>query len=379
MKPHRTTVLVVDDTITYRMIVSRALALLPGVEVIGTANTGAIALSRIRSLKPDIVSLDQEMPDMSGTELLRQLKQEGLRPGVVMVSSHTQRGSQITVQALELGAFDFITKPEGTDREALLSQLSGSFRGVLEAYWRSRGRTVSFEKVEEALESGHPSHTSNPAHKRPAYFVNPPGGPGPKQPLRSKPSFVLIGVSTGGPNALAQLMPTLPKNLEAPVLIVQHMPPGFTAAMAESLNNKCALEVREARQGDAVRPGQVFIAPGGHHMGLVSGPDGSPAIEISDAPPENNCRPAVDYLFRSAAKNFPARSCAVILTGMGRDGTEGLAELAQKGVYAIAQDEASSVVYGMPREAAAAGLVDKVLPLSGIAEEIIHVVRYGPA
>lgn len=370
----RTSVLVVDDTITYRMIVSRALAQLPGVEVVGTANTGAIALSRIRSLKPDLVMLDQEMPDMTGIELLRQMQAEGLHPGVVMVSAHTRRGSQITVQALELGAFDFITKPEGSDREALLSQLTLAFRGVIEAFWRSRGRSVSLDTMAPGSLPG--KVPSEPTETRRAVL---PPLPRRKLPLRTKPGFILIGVSTGGPNALTKLLPALPASLEAPVLIVQHMPAGFTAAMAESLNSKCPLEILEASHGDKVLPGKVFIAPGGRHMSLAKAPDGSPLIEINDNPPENNCRPAVDVLFRSAANLFPARCCSVILTGMGRDGTEGVAALAQAGVYSIAQDEASSVVYGMPREVAAAGLVDKVLPLDAIAAEIIHVSRYGPA
>ena len=191
----------------------------------------------------------------------------------------------------------------------------------------------------------------------------------------SPPEMVLIGVSTGGPAALARLLPLLPKDLGVPIALVQHMPPIFTQSLAESLSSKCGLRVREAADGDKLEPGLVLIAPGGRHMRLAPCPGALARAQITDDPPENNCRPAVDYLFRSAANTFPGRAMAVILTGMGNDGTLGLRLLRRHGCFTIAQDEASSVVFGMPKSAIEAGVVDLVLPLDAIAARILAVVK----
>jgi two-component system chemotaxis response regulator CheB len=190
-----------------------------------------------------------------------------------------------------------------------------------------------------------------------------------------KPDLVLIGVSTGGPNALARLLPALPRDLGVPLLIVQHMPPIFTLSLAESLAAKCAIRVREAAQGEPVEPNTAYLAPGGKHMRVVPGTAGSMVVQITEDPPENNCRPAVDYLFRSVANHFPGRSMAVILTGMGSDGTLGLRLLKRQGCFVIAQDEPSCVVYGMPKSAVEAGVTDAVLPLESIAGRITAAVR----
>ena len=195
------------------------------------------------------------------------------------------------------------------------------------------------------------------------------------QPAR--PEMVLIGVSTGGPVALGQLLPGIPGDIGVPILIVQHMPPIFTKSLAESLATRCAVGVREAAHGEIPRPGTVYIAPGGRQMRLGTGPENGPVIELTDDPPENNCRPAVDYLFRSVANRFPGRAAAVILTGMGSDGTLGLRLLRRHGCFVIAQDEESCVVYGMPKAAVEAGVTDVVLPLSSIAGRLVSIVRGG--
>jgi two-component system, chemotaxis family, protein-glutamate methylesterase/glutaminase len=187
--------------------------------------------------------------------------------------------------------------------------------------------------------------------------------------------MVLIGVSTGGPNALARMLPMLPGSLGVPVFLVQHMPPLFTKSLADSLAPRCALRVKEAEPGEIAQPGCIYIAPGGHQMKVVVGSGGAPAVEINDDPPEHNCRPAVDYLFRSVAQNFPGRSVAVVMTGMGSDGTKGMRLLKDGGTLTIAQDEASCVVYGMPREAVQAGVVDLILPLDEIADGISRALR----
>jgi two-component system chemotaxis response regulator CheB len=189
--------------------------------------------------------------------------------------------------------------------------------------------------------------------------------------------MILIGVSTGGPAALAQLLPAIPGDIGVPILVVQHMPPIFTRSLAESLAPKCAVQVREAVHGEFTKPNTVYLAPGGRQMRLGIGPENQPVIEVTDDPPENNCRPAVDYLFRSAANRFPGRAMAVILTGMGSDGTLGLRLLKRHGCFVIAQDEASCIVYGMPKAAVDAGVADAVLPLHSIAARITSIVKGG--
>lgn len=191
----------------------------------------------------------------------------------------------------------------------------------------------------------------------------------------TKPEMVLIGVSTGGPNALAQVLPAIPATLGVPILVVQHMPPVFTQSLAESLATKCSLKVREAAHQDRIESNTVYIAPGGKQMRVAVAPGGVKVVEITDDPPENNCKPAVDYLFRSVANRFPGRAMAVILTGMGNDGTLGLRLLRRNGCYSIAQDESSCVVFGMPKAAIDAGVVDAVLPLESIAARIVSSVR----
>ena len=191
--------------------------------------------------------------------------------------------------------------------------------------------------------------------------------------------MVLVGVSTGGPAALTRILPGIPGDLGVPIFIVQHMPPVFTQSLAESLAAKCAMSVREAVHGELAEPNTVYIAPGGRHMRLGTEPGARVSIQITDDPPENNCRPAVDYLFRSAANHFPGRAMAVILTGMGSDGTVGLRLLKRRGCFVIAQDEASCVVYGMPKAAIEAGVADIVLPLDAIAGRIASTVRGGSA
>jgi len=192
-----------------------------------------------------------------------------------------------------------------------------------------------------------------------------------------KPEMVLIGVSTGGPAALAQLLPSIPGDIGVPILVVQHMPPIFTRSLADSLAPKCAVLVKEATHGEIARPNTVYIAPGGQQMRLGIGTENQPVLEITDDPPENNCRPAVDYLFRSAANRFPGRSMAVILTGMGSDGTLGLRLLKRHGCFVIAQNEATCIVYGMPKAAVDAGVADAVLPLQSIASRIASTVKGG--
>jgi two-component system chemotaxis response regulator CheB len=363
-----TRVLVVDDTAVFRRIISEALAGLPGVEVVGTAANGKLALSRMAALRPDVVTLDIEMPEMNGIEVLEAMGPAGLKAGVIVLSSLTRRGGEMTVRALELGAFDFITKPDVGAPGGNLGYLRDALLPVIRACERRRDIRTMLRR-----EPGPAARPDAAAMRTPLAAVE----VAPARRPRNGPPLVLIGVSTGGPVALASLLPALPGDLGAPVIIVQHMPSMFTGPLAASLDRKSALRVKEAGEGEIARANCAYVAPGGRQMKLAAGPLGEVVLRLTDDPPENGCKPAVDYLFRSAALQFPGRSVVTILTGMGNDGTAGLRLLKRGGCCSIAQDEASSVVFGMPREAIAAGLIDTVAPLDRIAATIVRAVREG--
>ena len=359
-------ILVVDDTVVFRRIVSDALAGLPGVEVVGTAANGKLALVRISALQPDLVTLDIEMPEMNGIQVLEAMGPAGMKAGVVVLSSLTTRGGEMTVRALELGAFDFVTKPDrGTPAENL-ADLRQRLLPIVRAFERRRDIRAMLGRV-----PGGPQRAESPVARPASNLPEPPLA----RRSSSGPPLVLIGVSTGGPAALATLLPALPGDLNAPVLIVQHMPAMFTKPLAASLGRRCALRVTEAVDGEVAQANCAYLAPGGAQMKVIAGPRGETILRITDDPPENGCKPAVDYLFRSVALQFPGRAVAAILTGMGSDGTAGLRLLKRGGCRSIAQDEASCVVFGMPKEAIAAGLVDTVAPLDRIAATIVRSVR----
>lgn len=366
--------LVVDDSSLFRRVISDALAQLVDVEVVGSAPNGKIALERVQMLRPDLVTLDIEMPEMSGLEVLDALKIRGFDGGVVIVSALTRKGSDMTVRALQAGAFDLITKPgggvPGENAQANLAQIRDSLAPVVAAYRRRwEIRTIlktpgaAQTRVEMPARAG--SRADSPVPPARTGGLNLPG----------RADLVLIGISTGGPNALTAMLPMLSPRLAAPVFITQHMPPMFTKSLAESLDSKCALRVKEAEDGEVALPGSVYIAPGGRQMKIVPGKNSEVLVRVTDDPPENNCRPSVDYLFRSAANSFPGRAVAVIMTGMGADGVLGLRLLKRHNTVVIAQDEASCVVYGMPGEAVKAGVVDVVAPLERIAAEISRQVK----
>lgn len=369
-------VVVADDSVLFRRAISDALDALPDVEVVGSAANGKLALQKVRELKPDLLTLDLEMPEMEGLAVLDALRQSGSKMSVIVVSALTRRGGDMTLRALEKGAFDFITKPDtaGPDesREAIRRELAPRLRALSS---RVAVRNLLYQPAPA------PAPTSASAPRSEPKPVNAGladiAGRMNRLVSPNRPEMVLIGVSTGGPNALARLMPQLPKDLGVPILIVQHMPPVFTLSLAESLAMKCGVKVREAAHGDILAANTAYIAPGGRQMRVARGSDGSRVIQITDDPPENNCRPAVDYLFRSVAMHFPGRAMAVILTGMGSDGTIGLRLLKRHHAFVIAQDEASCVVYGMPKAAVDAKVIDVILPLQAIAARITATVRGG--
>jgi two-component system chemotaxis response regulator CheB len=347
----KTKILVVDDTIFYRKIVSDILSDFPDVEIIGTANNGEIALSRIRTQKPDLITLDVEMPVMNGLRLLEEINKQGLSVDAIMLSSKTLKGSEATIQALQLGAFDFITKPDDESADVNKSQIRKELGRILKAYKRgSKKGLVGKKPVSSSIPK---AVISKPLERT------------------EKSHAVAIGISTGGPNALAEMIPKLPADIGVPVFLVQHIPPVFSASLARSLDKKSALLVKEAVNGEEVVSNTVYMAPGGTQMMVASGAGYKKIIRISDsAPPENNCKPSVDYLFRSVAREYGSKSTCVIMTGMGIDGKLGLTVTKASGAVSIAQEAESCVIYGMPKAVIDAGLADIIAPLETIADEI---------
>ncbi|MGD9221736.1 MAG: chemotaxis response regulator protein-glutamate methylesterase [Desulfobacteraceae bacterium] len=360
-------VLIVDDTVVYRKIVSDVMADIPDVKVVGTAHNGKAALLKIKTLQPDLLTLDIEMPEMSGLELLQHMKSEHPHVGAIMLSTLTQKGGSMTMRALELGAFDFVPKPQAGTLANNKKAVKDALLPMLQAFQRSRA-------IRGAIRTVNSGHQRRPSSNRPrAQVLKTPLTPPQK---RSGPSSIVgIGISTGGPNALAQVLPQLPGDIGVPVVIVQHMPAMFTQSLAKSLNSKCALEVHEAVNGEPLHPNKVYIAPGGKQMKIVAGADGrARVIKITNDPPENSCRPSVDYLFRSIAELYVGRATGVIMTGMGSDGTAGLIQMKNSGAFIIAQDESTCVVFGMPKDPIERGIVDVVSPLGMISKQIINTL-----
>jgi len=363
-------VLIVDDTIVYRKIVSDVLSNLPDVEVVGSAHNGKAAITKLTSLKPDLLTLDIEMPEMNGLEVLEYIKDKGLDVGAVMLSTLTHEGGEMTMKALDLGAFDFILKPQEGNMAENTEALKKTIVPILKAFSRRN-------EIKHLLKGKIGPKGSNKEDKR----LSGSNQVVQRMPsvigrLRQKSEIIAIGISTGGPKALAQMMPSLPSNLGVPILIVQHMPPMFTMSLAKSLDTKCSFEVREAKDGEPVVSNVALIAPGGKQMKIMAGGDGkSRVIKITNDPSENNCKPSVDYLFRSIAHHYVGRATGVIMTGMGSDGFLGLELMKKSGSTIIAQNSETSVVYGMPKGPIDAGIVDIIAPLDMIASEICLTVK----
>lgn len=346
-------VLVVDDTAIYRKVVSDILRTIDGVEVVGTAVDGKFALEKIAELKPDLVTLDLEMPQLSGVEVLKRLRADRNPAGVLMLSAFTSAGAAATTEALRLGAFDFVLKPVSENLQTSADLLRQKLTDRVTAFALSRNLTL------------------NPT-PRPIVEARPALAPSRIVAARTDeaPELIVLGISTGGPEALNKVIPQLPANLAAPLLIVQHMPPMFTKSLADDLNKRSKLHVSEAVDGQLVRPGECVIAPGGKQMKIERSELG-PVVQITDDPPENSCRPAVDYLFRSAAHHYGSRTVGIVMTGMGSDGTLGCRLLKRKGALVLAQDKETCVVFGMPSTVIAEGLADQIVPLPEMAGAII--------
>jgi two-component system chemotaxis response regulator CheB len=374
-------VLIVDDTLVYRRILSEVVESLPDAVLVGTAPHGRLALSRLEQTPADLVLLDVAMPEMDGLETLRAIRRAFPGTSVIMVSGTNLSSAEITLQCLEQGALDFVHKPEGASaadsREALLAMLRPLFRHVRTRVNLFRGSGMPVSTPADLEPAGPADPASAPS---PAPAPAPPSRPARLPPPPERIDIVAIGVSTGGPNALGELIPRLPADFPVPVLLVQHMPPVFTASLAEHLDQRSRLRVREARDGEPILPGTVLIAPGGRHMVVRRSPDpaGGPAcaiVGINDQPPVNSCRPSVDVLFRSLASQYDGNMLAVVMTGMGSDGCEGVRAMKRRGCLCLTQTEASCVVYGMPLAVDEARLSDERVPLERLAARIDFLVR----
>lgn len=345
-------VLCVDDSALIRSLMTEIINSQPDMEVCATAPDPLVARELIKQHNPDVLTLDVEMPRMDGLDFLEKLMR--LRPmPVVMVSSLTERGSEITLRALELGAVDFVTKPRVGIRDGMLDyseKLADKVRAA------SRARVRQNPQPHAAAAAAAPGHAGAAAP-----LIN--------NPLVSTEKLIIVGASTGGTEAIREVLTPLPPDAPA-VLIAQHMPPGFTRSFAQRLNGLCRISVKEAEHGERVLPGHAYIAPGHAHL-LLARSGANYIAHLSDEPPVNRHRPSVDVLFRSAAQHAGKNALGVILTGMGRDGAAGLLEMKKAGAYTFAQDEASCVVFGMPREAIAMGGVDDVAPLSDMSRRIM--------
>ncbi len=351
-------VLVVDDSAVYRKILTSILKKDSQIEVLGSAANGKIALELLKKLKPDVITLDLEMPEMDGLETLDHIKKESLPVGVIVFSSHSQAGAKLTFEALEKGAFDFLPKPSNSSFSQNMEKIANSLIPKIKlCYVKKRSFSSRQTRFSDTL-----------------YTTSVRKGFKPEITLIPKRDAVAIGSSTGGPSALKEVLSRLDPKTSVPIFIVQHMPPVFTTQLAERLNKICPLTVKEAENGEVVKSKVIYVAPGDYHM-EVRKENEHVIIKLHKGPPENNCRPSVDVLFRSAAEVYKNKILAIILTGMGNDGFKGAKMLKEKGAYVVAQDEESSVVWGMPGVVAKAGVADEVIPLDKIAKLISEVAK----
>lgn len=336
-------VLVVDDSALMRRLVTDMLAKDPDLEVVGQARDGQDALDRIPLLRPDVITLDVEMPILDGVQTLQAINASDRTP-VVMLSSKTQAGTETTLQCLQLGAVDFVAKPSGAislDVQKVEVELIEKVK--LAAKTRKSPIPPTCEPTSQAASTIH---------------------------RRIRPTVICIGSSTGGPKALNELIPKLPKSLDVAIVIVQHLPRSFTEMLASRLNQDCEFEVREAREGDRLQPGVVLVAPGGCHLEF----DSNGIAHLTEAPPVHGVRPAVDVTMGSLVRTFGSRMIGVLLTGMGRDGALAMKSVREAGGLTIGEDESTCVVFGMPKAAFDGGGVERLIPLPNIAAELIQVV-----
>ncbi len=395
-------VLVCDDSALMRNLISRIVNGTEGMSTVGTAMNGKFCLQKIPTLKPDVILLDIEMPEMNGIQFLEERKLQGIDIPVIVLSSIAVKGASVTMKCLELGASDFITKPNGaisTNIATVANKIIENIASYGGRYARRKGKDVGqFDffmhqaKMKEAeaaskaegiedkvkpLSSMSSSSAGDVSSFRPSLWKpSKPKEPVVITPLRNpgRVDVVAIGISTGGPNALREMFAKIPEKFPKPILVVQHMPAGFTKEFAASLDRICPLSVKEAEDGDLIHPGQIYVAPGDYHI-VVEKSSLCNVIRLEQSALRNGHRPSADVLFESVAKIYQNRALGVIMTGMGRDGAAQLAEMRKQGAWTLGQDEKSCIVYGMPKVAFEMGGVQKQVSLDDMAAEIVRVVE----
>jgi two-component system chemotaxis response regulator CheB len=359
-------VMIIDDSALIRNLITKLLSTNDSIEVVGTALNGKFGLKKLNTLEPDIIILDLEMPEMNGIEFLKEREKLGIKTPVIILSAHAKKGAEITLQALSLGASDFILKPSDTDNnlESMKDRLISMIMALAKPDSFS---TIDIKTKEPALFENDFKFAVQPLININSYL----------RPINTIPdiSIVVIGISTGGPNALRQILPLLPKEFPVQIAIVQHMPAGFTYEFAKNLNNICNLEVKEAEDNDILSPGRIFIAPGNRHI-IFEKKQLATVIRLDDSSPVNGHKPSADVLFESTANIFGHNALACIMTGMGKDGADKIGNILNKGGITIAQDQESSVVFGMPKVAILNKNIQIVKPLNKIAESFIDIVMY---
>ncbi|MDR1955833.1 MAG: chemotaxis response regulator protein-glutamate methylesterase [Treponema sp.] len=377
-------VLIVDDSALMRNLIGKMVESTPGLKVAEKAMNGLFALRKIPRANPDIIVLDLEMPEMNGIEFLKERKKQGIEIPVIILSAVARQGAEMTMEALALGACDFIQKPSDVSSEDIYTVrnvLTGMLLGYGSKYRRLAGKkqvTVDYTKYEfKRPEITPPPPDNFVSHiKSTLGIASPAGTVKPPTPVRKpgKTEIIAIGISTGGPDALRFLFSRLDPDLAVPIVVVQHMPPGFTNEFAKSLDRICPLEVKEAEEGDLIKPGRILIAQGNKHL-EVERKALAVTVHLSDGPLVSGHRPSADVLFASVAKVYSNQALGVIMTGMGRDGAEQLGTIYQEGGRTLGQDEASAVVYGMPRVAFELGHVMEQVPLDQMARRICSIAK----
>jgi two-component system, chemotaxis family, protein-glutamate methylesterase/glutaminase len=371
-------VLIVDDSALMRNLIGHMVEDTPGLTVADKAMNGKFALDKIPRVNPDIIVLDLEMPEMNGIEFLKERKKRGIIIPVVILSSIARRGAEITMEALSLGASDFIQKPSGSvseDIHLVKDTLVGMLLGYGGAYRKSQGRKVLAPSEYKDKPAKAPSSPDLVVHFNLSPVVTSPAKP--PTPVR-KPAnteIIAIGISTGGPDALRVVFSQLDADLKVPIVVVQHMPPGFTNEFARSLDRICPLDVKEAEDGDAILAGRILIAQGNKHLEVEKKGLHPPVVRLSDTPLVSGHRPSADVLFASVAMSYQNHALGVIMTGMGRDGAQHLGTIYKEGGMTLGQDEASAVVYGMPRVAYELGHVMEQVSLQNMARRICDVAK----
>jgi len=372
-------VLIVDDSAMMRNLIGRMVEDTPGLVIAEKAMNGIFALQKIPRVDPDVICLDLEMPEMNGIEFLQERKKLGIKIPVVILSSIAEKGAKITMDALSLGASDFVTKPSGsvsmdihTVRDTLIPMLLG-YGG---AYRRSQGKKVlsPSEYTQKPLPQTIQTPDIKTHFKLASVPVTEPAQPPVQLRRPGKTEIIAIGISTGGPDALRTVFASLDKDLTVPIVVVQHMPPGFTNEFAKSLDRICPLDVKEAEDGDAVQSGRILIAQGNKHLEVERKGNGG-VVRLSDSPLVSGHRPSADVLFASVALVYQNRALGVIMTGMGRDGAAQLGTIYKEGGITLGQDEKSAVVYGMPRVAYELGHVMEQVSLGNMARRICDVAK----